>query len=231
MRRKSQGSFPTGLEMDLNACQSSPRPGLYQQSSNPRKVSRLWDGWTERGWSWRSFLPLPEEWKNSTEVSSCCKSTTGRVSTDWSRFPSSGAANSIGFHCSSSLWHTQHLWLPAQALKPNPHVPGTANKTPKSVFGGKITGVPQHPRTSWQAEENLFQSTESRNSSSHISDWFLVQGGSVPTGTSPTMAFISSDPHSHPHNGNKNKNPPLITRPVQYYEWTLMHKRTTFEKN
>lgn len=33
----------------------------------------------------------------------------------------------------------------------------------------------------------------------------LLQGGSVPTETSSTMAFISSDPHSHPHNGKKKR--------------------------
>lgn len=33
----------------------------------------------------------------------------------------------------------------------------------------------------------------------------MLQGGPVPAGTSPTMAFISSDPLSHPHNGKKIK--------------------------
>lgn len=229
MRRKSQGSFPTGLEMDLNACQSSPQPGLYQQSSNPRKVSRLWDGWTERGWSWRSFLK--KQHRSEQLLQEHYRESEHRL-------------KQISFE-----WCSKFCWVPLQFLS----VTHSASLAPRSGSEAKPSWFQElpikHQGVSLVGRSQAFHSipelpdklrrilfrarrrAESRNSSSHISDWFLVQGGCVPTGTSPAMAFISSDPHSHPHNGNKNKNPPLITQPVQYYECTLMHKMTTFEKN
>lgn len=47
----------------------------------------------------------------------------------------------------------------------------------KECLAGKSTGIPRHPRASWQTEENPFQSMDEgwkQNSSSHISDWLLA---------------------------------------------------------
>lgn len=56
-QQQSQVSFPTALKPIFKCLyRFSQQPDHHQQFSDPRKVSRLWAGWTETRPSWRSFL-------------------------------------------------------------------------------------------------------------------------------------------------------------------------------
>lgn len=139
--------------------------------------------------------------------------TAGALKGEWPQANQTsfdGVSTKIEFcsklHCSSSLWHTQHLCslrLWSQTLK--------FQELPLKHQGGahwgahRLSTASQNFLTNLGRRRILSRATDKQLQSHFqaISDMPLLQGGSVPTGTSSTMASISSDPYSHPHNGKK----------------------------
>lgn len=123
----------------------------------------------------------------------------------WARFPLSGVSTKIKL-CSVPLQfltvtHSASL-APCSDSEPDPQIAGTAIKTPRNGLLGRsqvFHGIPELPDKLRRILSRAWTRPESSNSSNLISEWFLAHLCSVP------MASISSDPHSHPHNGKKIK--------------------------